>query len=294
MTDTVNFEEAARLIALKGEDPIVLLLGATDTGKSTFISDCAVGRGRSAGLVDGDIGQTQIGLPGTVTGAVISGQGQAGAGRWSVASTAFVGATSPVRRLPEWLAAIAIALRDLRRQAPLPIFVDTPGWVAGALAQSAHRALAQLIEPDVVLLFERDAAANPLRALFRGLDAPQAIAVASPPDVRRKSASYRKSRRTSRFQAYFEASGEVALHGDQVDMIGDMDDSGGCVDLLCGLHDSSGRYLGAGLVQRWDPSRRLLRVLTPLKETSPIRQAILGSVRVRRDGVELGDARGRS
>src|SRR3954452_5839201 len=80
---------------------LVMLLGAIDTGKSTLalrITNAALDRGIVVGVIDADVGQSEIGPPGTV-GLAMPAAPAGSAAEWSPAALAFVGATSPAGRL---------------------------------------------------------------------------------------------------------------------------------------------------------------------------------------------------
>jgi polynucleotide 5'-kinase involved in rRNA processing len=59
-------------------------------------------------------------------------------------------------------------------------------------------------------------------------------------------------------------------------------------NLLCGLADENGNTLDVGLIQAVDFKRMFIFVLSGIKTISPIRVVQIGSVRISRDGRELG------
>jgi polynucleotide 5'-hydroxyl-kinase GRC3/NOL9 len=61
--------------------------------------------------------------------------------------------------------------------------------------------------------------------------------------------------------------------------------------LLCGLLDHHGHFLNIGLIQRVDYTHRAFHVLTAVKHTESVAQVMLGCVRARSDGREIGHIR---
>jgi len=59
-------------------------------------------------------------------------------------------------------------------------------------------------------------------------------------------------------------------------------------NLLCGLADENGNTLDVGLIQAVDFKRMFIFVLSGIKTISPVRVVQIGSIRISRDGRELG------
>ncbi len=58
--------------------------------------------------------------------------------------------------------------------------------------------------------------------------------------------------------------------------------------LLVGLADQNGRTLDVGLLQGAEFKQRLLYVLSPIRTVSPVKVVQMGSIRLSREGRELG------
>ncbi|MDR3709398.1 MAG: Clp1/GlmU family protein [Capsulimonadaceae bacterium] len=360
MATTTNRDDALRAVAALPKGSTILLLGATDTGKTTFAHDAVRNAvretGRTVALVDADIGQSEAGIPGIVASAIAGPRDAALPVRdWPTCDAAFVGATSPPMRVPAWIAAVSACVRDCLRAGAERVVIDTPGWVSGLAASDAYAALMMSVPPDLVLVFERQAEPNPLLKLFEGRAAPPVVArIVAGIETGRKARATRTARRAARLGTYFrdarthtipwEQTGFLGAHfagapsmaAHLLKFIGDVLGAGclyastlpenaihAIIDgdpvssarhfspltehfgvrsvvvtparnyqlLLCGLLDSSGRFLDAGLLQDIDFRANRVTVLTPLRHSSPVTQITFGMLRARPDGKELGELR---
>ena len=199
----------------------LLLLGATDTGKTTWTLDTVralSGQGKTVAVLDCDLGQSEIGPPGTV-GVALASPGTHDSLRTlrdlAPLALGFVGATSPARHSLEWCVAACQMARVAKKHRPDLLLVDTCGWVQGPGAVEAKRALADLLLPQAVFAFRRGAEINPLLRAFAPLDTPALSLIAPAEEARRKTSAARATRRTARFARALENAREVTLTWEQ-------------------------------------------------------------------------------
>jgi len=210
-----------RLLALP-PGASVLALGGVDSGKTTWVRDAAqalAGAGRLAAVVDCDLGQGEIGPPGTV-GVALAAPGAAWGALRDLPPLAgyFVGATSPARyALDVCVGAVQMA-RVAKKRRPDLVLIDTDGWVGGANARAFKRRLAELLLPQVVLALARGPELAPLLTAFRGMDAPEVWRV--PVAVGRKTTAARATRRAARFLSALQDARAVTLSLDAVALQG--------------------------------------------------------------------------
>lgn len=179
-----------------------MLLGAVDVGKTTLTrllaGDLAAAHG-SAGIVDADLGQSEIGPPCCVGAAVASGEVRA-LSELPATGLAFVGATSP----PGQLLPYAVAVRRMADVvAGRPLVVDTSGYVSGGDAIRLYDSIFELLAPDHVIALQHGVE---LEAILRPMRRRKGCTVHTPaiPDaIVSKPASYRAQRRTMKFAHYF-------------------------------------------------------------------------------------------
>ncbi|HEY3328892.1 MAG TPA: Clp1/GlmU family protein [Capsulimonadaceae bacterium] len=226
MIRSTNSADAARAALALPTKSVILLIGPTDTGKTTFAHNLirsALGESSPPiGYVDGDVGQTETGPPGVVNGIVITAKEAEEPPRtWPRIGGAFVGATSPVPRPMEWVAAIAVAGRKCLLNGADRVIVDTPGWVAGPSAATVYRALIDIIQPDLVLYFARLNDPATLLNLFKGRTPPPLVAIVEHDNaVTRKSTKTRQARRFARFATYFEGAVSHTMPWASIGLVG--------------------------------------------------------------------------
>lgn len=135
-----------RILRGSHDNGIVLLLGATDTGKSTLARQLwAKTRGE---VVDGDLGQAWIGPP-TLLSRGAPGKGDRPA---KLSDAMFIGSTHPAHHALEVVHGTSLLAHRARR----PCVVDADGFVSGSLARAMKSALLATLRPDVLVLLERD------------------------------------------------------------------------------------------------------------------------------------------
>lgn len=186
-------------------DRRVLLLGAVDTGKTTFarqLLDCLSGRGSKAFYLDLDVGQSELGPPACAGIAELSGPFD-GFANLTVRGRAFVGATSPAERPIEYVAA-ARKLADLASGSA--IVADIGGFVEGALARRVIWSLVELLSPTDVVALQRSQELMPILAPLERTGSARVHRAAVPDVISRKSPVYRANRRALRWAAYFRAA----------------------------------------------------------------------------------------
>ena len=190
------------LDALRALPPasVALLVGAPDRGKTTFAALAArhLSGDAKVAVVDTDIGQSEIGPPGTV-GWAWARPDAARLRDLKPAGVFFVGAFTPAPVAVELLAATAQALRHIagRGGAHLTL-VDTTGWVAGPSARRVKIAKAQTVSPALVIGMGDDPATGSLAHAMATASGAQVCLVATPQAVGRKGQSLRAARRLTR------------------------------------------------------------------------------------------------
>lgn len=226
-TDTA---EAKHAIAALPAGSRVLLLGGTDTGKTTFareaINFLAGERSLRTALLDADIGQSEIGPPATV-GVAVARPGDASLPLASLHSlplldAAFVGATAP----PGHLLALLAGLVRMARAAEITLagdgrlLIDTPGFIAGPAARALIHAIVRTLEPALILAFARAEELSPILGLFEHVAPPPVVALIRPAaEVGRKSAAVRAARRAARLSHFLNGAAPLVVPWHSVDLV---------------------------------------------------------------------------
>ncbi len=226
MTDSLihSRDDALARLQTLPSGATVLILGGIDTGKTTFVREAALARtqaGQTVAVVDCDLGQSEIGPPGTVGCALaLPGTEFRSLRDLPLLASYFVGATSPARHGLDVCVGACQMARIAKKQRPDLLLVDTCGLIAGGFARAFKRRLAELLLPTVVMALTRNDELDALLSAFAHLDAPQVWRVAPAPDVARKTPAARSTRRAARFLAAFANAQPITLDWEAVSLLG--------------------------------------------------------------------------
>jgi polynucleotide 5'-hydroxyl-kinase GRC3/NOL9 len=266
---------------------VVLFLGRSDAGKSTRIHELAervTAHGRSAAVIDADLGQSTYGLPTTLN--LIRFTVDAGRSRPEVIATFFVGAISPVGHLLQTLVGCRRLLDRALQLGVGVILIDTTGLVEGPLAAEFKLQKIEVLHPTHVLAL---ACGNELDPILNACSQRQDLIVCRWPiaaAARTRSVEERRTNRQEKYRRYFAEATRRRFSLDAVEVWGrfphlNRPDLQG---LLVGLNDGQGLCLGVGRLQR--VARSEVQVWTPLKTVTAVKLLRFGSVAVEAHGKE--------
>lgn len=183
----------------------ILVIGATDRGKSTychFLSQRLLAAGNSVAIVDADVGQKDIGAPAAIT----LGYPQADLALTQIPPAAwyFVGAVSPVGHL---LPAVigTRQLVDVARAAR--VMINTTGFVQG-LGRVLKTYKIDAVQPDVIVAIARG---HELSALLKPHRYYRILQITPSPHAVTKTPQQRQANREKAFATYFATASQVSL-----------------------------------------------------------------------------------
>ena len=190
----------------------VMVIGATDSGKSTLVrwlAERLLERHRRVGWLDGDIGQSSLGVPSTMSLALLDGAPE---GLPRSRKSFFVGAVSPRGHMLPLL----VGAQRLRQQATAAgatvLLVDTTGLVAAEAGGGALKEWKiELLQPQTVIAVQAERELEHLLAPLRR-DGRMTLHVLEPiAAVRRRSPEERAARRARLFRDYFAGGAAVRM-----------------------------------------------------------------------------------
>ncbi len=267
------WREAAARIAAAGPGRI-LVIGATDRGKSTFCAYLCwylLRHDRQPAFVDADVGQKDVGPPATIS--LARPRLDAALASLPPAALYFVGAVSPLAHLLP----MVVGTRQLAEQADGDfVVVNTSGLVfdVGRVLKTYQ---IDALRPDWIVALEQDRELTPILAAHRHF---RILRLPASPHARVKTPTVRRQHRQAAFQFYFRRAREVVLP--LADLIVQRAPVAGAWPAvltpgrLCALADSDQQVQGLALITGFDPEKRLLTLSTPAAETGPVLQ--LGDV----------------
>jgi polynucleotide 5'-hydroxyl-kinase GRC3/NOL9 len=192
--EQIDFEE------LSG---VLMLIGAPDTGKSTFarfLYQRLTAAGRLPAYLDGDPGQSSLGPPATITIDLAAGNTIPPSGfrrRW------FIGAVSPVRHMLPLLTGVARLTWAVRQAGTGAVIYDTTGLIDRQRGGCNLKwAKIDLLRPSVIFAFQRTDELHSLLAPLRRRRL-RLVELSPSPAVKRRDTLRRRQHRASMFRANF-------------------------------------------------------------------------------------------
>ena len=187
-------------------EQIVMVIGPTDVGKSTFcrfLADSAVSRGLKTAVVDTDIGQSQIGPPTTIGLKTFAPGSSPVRFNEDAESLYFVGALSPSGHALEMLTGVRLMLARAREISVDFIVVDTTGYIHDVPAVQLKQHKIELLRPNHLVCIGRASELEPITAYYRQLDWLDIHGLQPHRSVRSRSRKSRIDYRKSQFDTYF-------------------------------------------------------------------------------------------
>jgi len=195
-----------------------LLIGATDAGKSTlarYVLSEVLAHGEAASLVDADIGQSSLGLPGTVSMRTFTSPAEI-EDFWAERMI-FVGTLDPAKNIPAVVESAA-RMAQLAREALVAltggsgtIIVDTTGLVRGEAGRTLKFAKMRAVGATDAVALERPERKDELEHILNVLEGAVIHRLRASRLAKAKSREARAAFRKRRLRAYFDGAGLLSL-----------------------------------------------------------------------------------
>lgn len=193
---------------------VVLVIGATDTGKSTFccfLADYALAAGLKVACVDADIGQSRIGPPTTVGMKSFAPDEHIGSENrvrfdGSAEQLYFVGDVSSSRHFLETLTGIRLMVDRARQTDADFVVIDTTGYIHDPPAVTLKQHKIELIKPNHLVCIGRSVELEQITACYTQQEWLDIHYLLPHRNVRLKSSRARSRYRKAQFDAYFSDS----------------------------------------------------------------------------------------
>jgi polynucleotide 5'-hydroxyl-kinase GRC3/NOL9 len=280
------------LDVLREERGVVILLGATDTGKSTlarFLILNLCQQGLKVALIDADIGQSTLGPPATIGLSIFKSDPA-----WEIVLSPpeifFVGSTTPEGHFPLFLKGVKRMADKAISYGTELILVDTTGFVSGESGKDLKRRKIDLLSPSFILALQKSDELEPILNLYKENPLYKIHRLPLSEQVKTRSMEERRTNRANKFREYFKDSVIHELAIEEVQMEGEVLDSNGesipldwslrINGLLVGLKDSNDETLALGMLKSYIKEKKVVRISTPLKDTERVKTIQLSSLKV--------------
>jgi polynucleotide 5'-hydroxyl-kinase GRC3/NOL9 len=276
-----------------GDAGVAMVIGGIDAGKTTLVAALAselAARGASVGVVDSDVGQSEIGPPTTVGLGRVAGPITRLADATLIAFQ-FAGVASPARDIRAVVEATRRMVARARAERLDHVLVDTSGLVLGWPGQMLKGRKIEAVDPDVVIVLERGDECAPIVAGLAGRPRPQVVRLPARGRPGSRTPAARRQHREAAFDAYLRDARSVRFARAAVALeLPRGREPADAVGALCGLDDADGDTIALGIVE--DVTRDAVRACAPLPPDAVVRRVRVG--RERRDGTPQAPAPVRS
>ena len=197
---------------------VTLVLGANDTGKTTLVTRLASAlaeAGHRVGVVDADLGQSDVGPPTTVGLGHVRRPLERLADAELVALE-FLGTTSPARCMRETAEATARLVRRALDLGDDRVLVDTSGLVEGSFGRALKRIKIDRVRPDVLVALQRADEVEPILQMYAEAGRPEIVRLPAAATARRSATARRHARRRA-LEAHLAGAVPITLDLARVD-----------------------------------------------------------------------------
>ncbi len=226
---------AQTLLSMEKKPTVILIIGKIDSGKSslcTYLVNQLVVPKRNIAVLDGDIGQSDIGPPGTIGYAVTSKPTTELYGLKPLEAI-FVGVTSPGKAVNETLNGYVKLREEILKKNPEYLIVNTDGWVCGEEAINYKLSLIEKIKPDLIVGVKIE---NELELLLQKVNNVPIKIIDPPINLKERDPEKRKKLREKSYGKY-----------------------------LLGFKNKLGNFLGIGVLMEINKRKKALKVFTPVE-----------------------------
>lgn len=191
------------LLTLQLKPVTALVLGAADSGKTsfcTYLVNRLLCEGRKIAILDGDLGQSDIGPPCTVAYAFVS-KPVTDLFNLEVDNAFFVGVTSPSKAADKVVEGLTLLKEEIFRGNPDFVVVNTDGWVEGEDAVKYKVQLCEKIKPNIIFCIQQGEKAVPLLDMLKNF---RSLVIDSPPTIKHRSREKRRNLRELGYIKYLK------------------------------------------------------------------------------------------
>ncbi len=259
-------------LELQKKPVVIIVLGAVDSGKSSFITyllNRFVAHQRRVAVLDGDLGQSDIG-PAASVGLGLATKPVSDIRNLKMRNGFFVGVTSPSLAAKKAVKGLASMKNEAENRESDYILVNTDGYVAGADAVSYKLEIIKELKPDIVVAVQVQTELEPILSCLGGggvmtVEPSPAACIRSP-----------EKRRTIRERNYAKHIKNGKLHCIPISQVtleprnGVPKTMAAQKGILMGLYGAGNKFLGIGVLRAVNVTRRTLKIQTSVG-TKPMR-----------------------
>lgn len=257
---------------------LCMVIGATDSGKSTFARYLYYrlrAYHKRVAFIDGDVGQASLGPPTTMT-LVVNRDEEDFPSPGGICYRVFVGSTSPRGHMLQTIVGLHKLARQAYRLQATATVVDPTGFIApdqgGGILKLSK---VEILEPKIVFAIRRDRELDHIITPLRRSGRTRLIELSPAPAVKPRDFATRRAHRTASFKRYFAGSEIIEINWAKFAVIPVPYFYPG---RLISLDNVKGFSLGLGIVADVNPSEKVVSVITPVRSIDKLDTIRLGNI----------------
>lgn len=268
------------VLAMQKSPVIVMVIGQADSGKSsfcTYLVNRLVSQKCKVTVLDGDLGQSDIGPSGTV-GYATTAKPIAELYNLRLENAFFIGVTSPILALAKVVQGLKAMMAEVCQRQVDFVVVNTDGWVSGDIAVRYKTALIKELKPDIIVGIQVE---DELAELMANIHEIPAIVVEPSAALNQRTADKRKALREMTYVRYLKDAktqnypiSQITVEPNSSLPRNQEPEKG----LLVGLYGRGSKFLGIGILREINQTRRALKVQTSVS-AKPTR-FVVGKVQI--------------
>ncbi|RMG35360.1 MAG: hypothetical protein D6732_09425 [Methanobacteriota archaeon] len=259
---------------------VILILGGTDSGKSTFahyLFERCCQTGHSVAFLDGDPGQSVLGPPTTLTMATpVEGEKtfppSGNQKRW------FIRSNSPVGHMLPMIVGYSRLVHAARRMGARTIICDTTGLID--VHKGGHYlklAKIELLTPSFIFAFQKEDELEPILHPLKKSRRVNIKQMMISEKVEARDLPLRQAYRAEQFAKYFSEAKNISFFWNNLAVFPRPFFQ---LYQIIALRDKAGFTLGLGIVTEVNPTIRQLTILTPLPNLKGVNSLETGDLLV--------------
>jgi polynucleotide 5'-hydroxyl-kinase GRC3/NOL9 len=182
---------------------VAMVVGNVDSGKTsfcTYLINRLLNEKQKVAILDGDLGQSDIGPPCTVAYTFVT-KPVTDLFDLQAKNAFFVGATSPNVAVDRAIEGLTLLKNEVLDDNPDFVVMNTDGWVEGEDAVNYKVQLAKKLMPDIIFCIQQG---SELAPILSSLEKFRKIAVESPSAIKQRSREKRKNIRELGYIKYLK------------------------------------------------------------------------------------------
>ncbi len=265
------------ILSLQKRPAVIMILGASDCGKSslcTYLINKLIDGKSKVAILDGDLGQSDIG-PSATVGYGLTSKQISELYDLRLKNAFFVGVTSPLTSLSKTIEGLVTIEAEILKGQVDFVLINTDGLVEGEIAVKYKVDLVKSLKPDIVIGIQKQ---DELTPLINCLEIPVFIVEPSfalnprTPEERKhlREMTYARYLKNAKLQIYPKS--QVTIDPRNAIPKNQEPEKG----ILVGLYGRGSKFLGIGVLREVNQLRKALKVQTAVS-AKPLR-IIIGKV----------------